>query len=159
MNNRVVNIQSLQIIWFGILAGALAFTLVTLIMTSGNIKPLDTISNNVMTVLAAVLSLGSFLAGRLLYSKKIGNINMQDSVEKKMEAYAAAFITRLALVEGPTLFVIVVFLLSQDSILIILIALLLVVMIMYFPSATRIGSTLSLSENELSGIKGKFGRN
>lgn len=145
-------IKAISILHYALLAGQLFFGIIMFFLVwlkRENSFPLENISQQ-MLIACIVLAALAYLAGNMLFKKKLENINEGNNpVSKKLDEYRAANITRWALMEFATLFCIIIFFVTGNySIMIVA-----VVMILLFfttrHSAQKTVADLGISLNDL----------
>jgi len=149
MEARKITFQLLKIIWAGIFVSVLVFSLLAAYFAQTGLQGLSS-EKNILIAALAFITLASSAAGYIISGKKITAIAPGLPVEEKMSAFTAALIIRLACFEGPALFANVVVFLTGDSAALVIAGLMLLLIIMNFPSATKTGQLLNLTEDELS---------
>ncbi len=158
MSSSGITVQKLQLIWTILFVVSIAFLFAVIYLFNTEIKPLSS-EQNLLTSIAAFIAIVNIIAGYLIFGKRIRSINAELPVDAKLSAYFVAFLIKISLSEISLLFTGVVLLLTGDSAALILSALVLVMMILSFPSASKIGLILSLSEEEINKVRGKLGIN
>jgi len=137
-------------IYFSLIAGLLAFLILTLVMINGSaiFKP-D--FKDPIFLIAIFLTFATIPAG-FFFSYKTAQLNPGDPLNRKFPVYQTRLITRMATCEGPGLFAIVGLLISNNLAFLILLAVSFFVMVLYFPSTERIGQELELTQTEIDSL-------
>jgi hypothetical protein len=84
----------------------------------------------------------------MLFKQLLGKIKNDASFEKKLEAYRSAMIIRYALLEGPSIFSTVAYLLSGNIIFLAFSGVMILAFLMNMPSRNKAAQDLNLSSIE-----------
>ncbi|MFZ5942300.1 MAG: hypothetical protein ACOYXB_17170 [Bacteroidota bacterium] len=157
MDKSKYTIQALQLIWSAIFASTLFLGLFLIYLGQEDLKPVSG-DPNILVAVLAFFALLSPAAGYFISGKKISAIDARLSATDKIGAFSAALILRLASIEASAIFAVLVVFMTGDSIALVIAGLMLVLMILNFPSPSRIGNLLSLTDSELRQVRGGLGR-
>jgi len=94
---------------------------------------------------APLLAISCFIAGNLVFKQQLNNIAKKDTLKEKLMSYQAALITRYALLEGPSLFGIVCYMLTGNFLFLLISGLIVLYFITIRPTKTKIDNDLNLS--------------
>jgi hypothetical protein len=105
---------------------------------------------NQITLLCIAIGIAGYLAGNVLFRKKLEQINSDPkSFSERFNDYRAACITRWALSEFATLFCIILFFVSRIDVLLLVAVALIVLFLTSAPTLTKTASDLNTSEAEI----------
>ena len=103
-----------------------------------------------ITLLCIAIGIAAYLAGNLLFRKKLEQINSDPkSLSERFNDYRSACITRWALCEFATLFCIILFFVSRINALVLVGVALIVLFLTSAPSLAKAASGLNTSEAEI----------
>jgi hypothetical protein len=117
---------------------------------SGTVPPtLDKETEKILQVVALVFSAAGFFGGTFLMKKKILEARaMNGTVQQKFDLFKSFAILQWAMLEGPTLLCIIVFLLSGNYAVLVLAGVLITCFGMLAPTRSKVAFQLSLSDAE-----------
>lgn len=144
-------VKTLNIIHMALAAGQILFAAVTFIIPK---NPVKGPGNDTLIYIAPVLAITCFIAGHILFLKLLSNIRKDTLLKAKLIAYQAATIIRLALLEGPSLFSIIGFLLTGKLIFLVIAGALVAYFIYLRPSRQKIEDDLNLDYEEKAELDG-----
>ncbi|WP_121811596.1 hypothetical protein [Mucilaginibacter kameinonensis] len=144
-------VKTLPIIHLALVAGQTLFVAVTFIIPK---NPVKSAGNDMLIYIAPILAVTCFIAGHFLFLKLLGNIKSDSTLKDKLMAYQSATIVRLALLEGPSLFSIVGFLLTGNMIFLGITGAIIAYFIYLRPTRQKIEDDLSLSYEEKAELDG-----
>jgi hypothetical protein len=154
MENEIKKLEefkSLQLLHKAMLFGQILFLAIAFILNfTGKFSPASGNNDQVFQVIAVLLSFVGFFAGKYLFQKKI--LKSKESpcdLKTKLKLYRAAAILQWALLEGPSLFCIICFLLTGNYAFLALSATLVLLFTITGPNKLKIGILLHLSQQEL----------
>jgi RsiW-degrading membrane proteinase PrsW (M82 family) len=141
-------VKTMKIIHGGLLAGQVLFAGVAY---STGVKAVyfnarDT--KDVFFFVATVLAFGGIVAGFFLFKQLIGQLIEKTDLRSKLAGYQGAFITRSALLEGPSLFSIVAFMQSGNLFYLVISGFLMLILLRCRPTANRIAEDLDLGYDD-----------
>ena len=143
------HLRSLIIVFYGLLIGQVFFGLISFFLVSTNHFNLEGADlRHVFIYLVPVFVLAGFSFSHLIFKNRLKAIDSKSSLLMKLTAYRAVLIIRYALLEGPTLFAIVVYLVTGDILFILLAALMVVYFITLRPTKEKVIRDLDLNPDE-----------
>jgi hypothetical protein len=99
--------RSLRIIHFALIFGLLLFAAIVIFLyASGSLEKDDSITD-VMLIVVGIMALFGFFGNRIIFKSKLKSAKNMSELSDKMNGYRSAFVTRLAIIEGPALFSII----------------------------------------------------
>jgi len=107
-----------------------------------------------LQVVSLLLSVGGVAAGFMLFNKRIKAIPPTDAAPQRMDAYRAAAIVRWALIEVPSMFSLVSFLITGNYAFLALGIALMLVFLVTRPAKPIIVYLLQLNQQEVSQLEG-----
>ena len=137
----------LRIIHLALCAGVLIMGIIFYTMKTSDAK-IDTSFSNPMSIVGLSLS-ALVIISSFMYTKKIKEISETDTFEQKKLKYQTAYILMLALIEGPVIFNLIVFQLTQNLFHLVIAGALVFNMISKFPNKTHIAMLLNCTTEEL----------
>ena len=137
----------LRIIHAALCIGAIFFSVVAYTVVGSNAK-LDTSFSNPLSIVGVGLGL-LLIVSSFIYAKKIKELFETTSLESKKNAYSSAYIVMIALIEGPALFNIVVFLITYNIFHLIIAGIFIFNMISKMPTKTHIAQVLNCNMDDL----------
>lgn len=115
----------------------------------------ETLGQNLLIVALAMTAIGYF-SSYTLFQKKLSQINSQkSSLKDKLFKYNGAFVMKIAFLEGPALFFIIIYQLTAMNLALYGTLLLFVIMLKNYPGIQKVATELNLSQQEISILKGK----
>lgn len=148
--------RSITIIYFGLLIGQVAFSAITLYLNLGLMYQPDDSLRDVFIYVVPILVVNGFVTGHLIYKNRLKKIKSYNILTSKMGEYRGAMIIRLAMLEGASLFSIIVYLLTADLIFIAMSGLIIAYFIKLRPTIDKISMDLELDSTEKLKIKVKL---
>ncbi|PKP09034.1 MAG: hypothetical protein CVU09_13290 [Bacteroidetes bacterium HGW-Bacteroidetes-4] len=139
--------RSLSLIHYALLAGQLVFAGVALYLTYGKTQLVDS-PKGVFIYVVPLIALLAVLVSQAIYRLKIKKLISYQSLIPKMTEYQSIFIIRLALIEGASLFAIVVYLLTIEAIFMAIAVLLIVYFVLLRPTREKIALDLELNPSD-----------
>jgi hypothetical protein len=144
MQNGFLN--TMRIIFFALLAGQIIFIAVAFFTVNNN--PPQSQSDDLFNIIVPVAIGFGLLMSNMLFKQMLAKIKKDDSFEQKLEAYRSALIVRYALLEGPSIFSTVVYLLSGNIIFLAFSGVMILAFLMNMPSQNKATQDLNLSSIE-----------
>jgi len=144
-------LRGLQIIHRALLMGQLIFAAVVLLLRYSDAfpPPLSNMDKS-MQVLAILLSLTGFFTGSSIFKKKIQQVMVGfPDIKTKAAAYRSACIIQWALLEGPSLFCIICFLLVGNYAYLALLAALMFAFALTAPAKLKAMLLLQINEEDM----------
>src|SRR6266481_8276443 len=111
-------------------------------------------SANPFIYLSLALAFGGFTAGNILFTKQLQKIEPESTLSQNLVTYQTAFIIRMALLEGPSLFSIVAYMLSGNLFFLAVFCLIILYFIFIRPTKDKIVNDLNLDYNEKAELEG-----
>lgn len=141
--------NSLKIVFRALLIGMIIFWSISLLLQ--NIKFISTVSASAIKTfqyISAVVVLSCVWSSIHVYKRKLERVKSIENFSEKIAAYRAAYIFKLALLEGAALFNIIISLITSDKFFSIGAALIIVLFALQFPSKQKAIIELNLNEME-----------
>lgn len=152
-------LKTTSIIHLALIAGQVLFMIVAYI-TNKNIKYFDykDSRNDVFFYIAPLMAITCTVVGGFLFNQQLGKFHQQaagsgKTLSEKLQAYQSALIVRYALLEGPSLFGIVCFLITGNLFYLLISACLIITMISLRPSVNAAEAYLQLSYDETQQLR------
>ncbi len=137
----------LRIIHLALCAGVAILGIIFYTMKTADAK-IDTSFSNPMSIVGISLS-ALVIVSSFIYTKKIKEIQATDTFEQKKLKYQSAYIIMLALIEGPVIFNLIVFQLTQNLFHLVIAGALIFNMFSKFPNKTHIAMLLNCTTEDL----------
>jgi len=140
-------LKTAKIIHLALLSGQLMFAFVTISISknpSFNMKSV----NDPFFIVAPLLAVSCFFVGNFLFKKLVGNLQNKTTLPDKLTGYQAALIVRYALLEGASLFGIVVFMLTNNWFFLLISACIILYFITLRPGTEKVADDLQLNYDE-----------
>ena len=139
-------IKSSRIITLSLVAGVVVFSLITLNSTNFThlLSEIDLLGKIGLTI--AVI--GSFIS-RLMGNIFLRKINKNSSLTNQFQTFKTSLIVRLALLEGPALFTIVLVMLTNNYEFFMATGIMIIQMLSLYPHRTRIIGDMQLTDAEI----------
>lgn len=138
---------NLKIIYFALLTGVLFFASAIIFLVADDIGK-DVPGDKTLLIALLVVTATSIPAGMYISRRKISQIPKNISLPDKLRQLTAAWIIRLATIEGTLLFSLVILLLTADYRLLYITVLILFYFAMNYPSKEKVAAYLNLSREE-----------
>ena len=144
--------RALQIIHRAMLLGLILFAAIAFFLNySGNFPPALQPYDQILQVIAIVLSIGGFFIGSSLFKKKIFQLRASvENIDNKLSAYRSVSLVQWALLEVPALFAIICFLLTGNYAFLALAGPLLTLFAINAPAKIKISMLLQVSEDVIN---------
>jgi hypothetical protein len=137
------------IAFYGLIIGQVLFGLLSFFLVSTNSFSSEGADlRSVFIYVVPVFVLTGFFLSNLIYKNRLKGIDRKSSLMIKLTSYRAALIVRYALLEGPSMFAIVVYLVTGDIIFILLAALVVFYFLTIRPNREKVIKDLGLDPNE-----------
>ena len=145
---------SLQIIYFGLIAGPVLFGAVLLIINQ-LIPPNFAVNliKDVLVYIVPFVAIGGILGSNLVFKSRLKLLKSCVSLNEKTADYRSALIVRYALLEGPSFFALVIYFLTGDVLFLGVAGLIVAVFLTIRPTMERAASDLDLNLNDKQAIK------
>ena len=140
---------ALQIVYYALIAGQLIFAFLTFyLIRSGLFDGEQAELRNIFIFIVPVFVMGGLFISHLLFKSFLNNAKGKISLYEKLTYYRSALIIRYALLEGPSFFAIVVYLLTGDYLFLGMSGLVILVFFTLKPSVERAINDLELNSEE-----------
>jgi len=140
---------SLTIVYFALLGGQVLLGAVSVFLTQFNAVALtDGSLDAVLLIVVSVFTLGGLAASHLLFKNRLAKIEKSDSLILKTGQYRTSLILKLALIEGPTFFAAIGYLLTANYLFLLFFGGLLLFYLTQKPSKPKLISDLQLNAEE-----------
>ena len=144
---------SLQIVYYALIAGQLIFALLTFyLIRSGLFDGEQAELRNIFIYIVPVFVVGGLFISHLLFKSFMNTARGKKNLYEKLTFYRSALIIRYALLEGPSFFAIVVYLLTGDYLFLGMSGLIIITFFTLKPSAERALNDLELNPEEAYAI-------
>jgi hypothetical protein len=141
--------RSLLIVFYGLIIGQVFFGLISIfLVNTNNFKSEGEDLRSVFIYIIPVFALGGFILSNVIFKNRLKAIDRKSGLMIKLNDYRTALVVRYALLEGPSLFAIVVYLVTGDSIFILLAAFIVLYFLTIRPYREKAISDLDLDSNE-----------
>lgn len=108
--------RSLVMVYYGLLIGQVLFGFLSFFLVRTHIlKSEGEDLSRIFIYIIPVFVLGGFIASNLLFKNRLKAIDQKSSLMIKLTDYHEALVVRYALLEGPTLFAIVVYMVTGNT--------------------------------------------
>ncbi|WP_299365619.1 hypothetical protein [Winogradskyella sp.] len=105
-------------------------------------------TNDIFFYLVPILAVGGVMASHFLFNSLLKTVHAKSTLKEKLTSYQSARIIRLALIEGPAILGIVIFITTSNLFYLIISAILLVYMIFLRPTLQIIKQDLNLTVDQ-----------
>jgi hypothetical protein len=141
-NLEKINKQNVTI-FYALFAGQAVFLLVSayLVKTSGPTSP-DMPSS--FLIMLPIITLSGVFGSFFIYKILLKGVHNAANDKEKLEKYRAAFLCKLALIEGANLFAIVVYMLTASNMALIISSCLLILFMLHKPSEDKLREDLEI---------------
>ncbi|SEO03649.1 hypothetical protein SAMN05192574_10564 [Mucilaginibacter gossypiicola] len=144
-------LKTTSVIHLALIAGQIIFA-ATAFMTTKNHATNK--SDDVFIYVAPIMAVTGFAIGSILFKTMVNKIDGQSPLKTKLAAYQSALIVRFALLEGPSLFAIVSFMLTGNLIFLGISGAIIACFIYLRPTKQKIEDDLSLGYEEKAELDG-----
>ena len=146
--------KTLTIVHMALVGGIVffSFTMEFLILNGINSTEMSELSTTFLYVVSGFVAFG-FIASYLIYRKRVRDLKDESELINKMTGYRSAFIVRLALLEGPAFFTIVIVFLTGNSLFLLFAGLIVGYMIYLRPTKEAVANDLELNPDDMSRIQ------
>lgn len=142
-------LSKFRIIFIALLLGQLLFLGVTIFLTLGATQPEDPKEGEIFLFIVPIVLVFGMTAGALISKQRLIQLQKIKELQTRLNGYQQISIIRLALLEGPNLFAIVTFFITQNWILFGMAALGILTFISLFPTRSRLMRELAVRDEEL----------
>ncbi len=141
--------KSIQIIFFALLAGQLIFLFISVfLIQSGNISTNEDLFL-ILFIIDLMIVTPAIVVGPMIYRSFMSRVIPEMSLTDKINLYKQGTIIKLALVEAPTIFSIVGFLLTGSFVFLFLAIGIIILFFMHRPSVEKFCEDFQLSFSEI----------
>lgn len=140
--------KSIKIVHLALVIGVVFFALVSVFLQINGFGTLGELINNGLLLIIPLLALIGIFGSNFIFKKRLRKIVDKTNPNEKMEDYRSALILKFALIEGPSFFAIVAYLLTGNYIFLGTAVVLIIVFLIYTPSRTKFISDLELTKDE-----------
>lgn len=142
--------KAISVLFTALLAGQVIFLgFAVVLVFTGSFKSTMPQAENIFFILAPLLIIAGRISGTTIYKKKLQQALNTHTLAEKLNLYRSAFITRCALLEGPVMFAIITFLLTNRLIFLAFAAGGLVLFRLLKPTKEKIVRSLQLSQDDI----------
>lgn len=142
-------IKPVKIIFFALLSGQIIFLFIALFLVqSGNVVPNENLFL-IFFVVDLMIIVPGIVVGPMLYRSFISRVKSGMSLSEKFNLYKQGTIIKLALVEAPTIFSIVAYMLTGSLVFLIIAIGVLVLFFMHKPTIEKFAEDFNISLSEL----------
>ena len=139
-------LKTMSIIFFALLAGQLIFIAIAFFIVTKN--PPQSQNDDMLNIIVPILVGSGLFISNFMFRQLLGKIKNDSSFEIKLEAYRSALIIRYALLEGPSIFSTVAYLLSGNIIFLAFSGVMVLAFMTNMPSRNKATQDLNLSSIE-----------
>jgi hypothetical protein len=140
--------RSLQIVFYALIAGQFIFAMIALFIRQ--MRVIDTVDglDDIFLFIVPLFIIGGITGNWLFFNNRIKASILKTSMVEKMSDYRAILIIRYALLEGPTLLAIIVFLMTGNLLFLGMAGIVIIVFLVLRPSPQRAVKDLQLNPFE-----------
>lgn len=140
--------KSIQIIFFALLSGQIIFLFISVFLVqSGNVSPNEDLFFILFIIDLMIIS-PAIVVGPMLYRSFMSRVKPEMSLAEKFILYKQGTIIKLALVEAPTIFSIVGFLLTGSYVFLFLAIGIIILFVMHKPSLEKFSEDFQVPLSE-----------
>jgi hypothetical protein len=140
--------KSLSILYFGLLIGQIVFSAITLYLNLElNFQADDSLSG-IFIYIVPIFVVNGFVTGHLIFKSRLKKIKTYDTLTAKMGDYRGIAIIRFAMLEGASLFAIIIYLVTADLIFMAMAGLIVLYFIIIKPTVDSVSMDLELDPTE-----------
>ncbi len=140
--------KSIKIIHIALLTGVVFFMAISFLLQLDGFGKVGKEVSNILLIIISIFSLFGIIASNIIFKNKVNEISKKSSLKIKMMDYRSALIVKLALIEGPSFFSVVAFLITGEYIFLGIALILIIVFLIYTPGRTKLKNDLALSKKE-----------
>lgn len=149
--------QTLNILFFGLVMGPAllgAFTVI-LIETGSWVPAADESLDLMFGTMVPAVGLACFFASKKLFESRLASLAMIQSLDERLDVYRSALMVRYALLESPSIFAFIAFMLTGTFLFLGIGAAMLAVMLTARPTRDGVVIHLALSGEEALAVRGE----
>jgi len=144
-------LKSIQIIFFALLIGQIFFGIVAIfVVNTEEIKYGHLNFQGIFNFIIPAIIVTSIVLSHIVFQKRLTAIKENQYIDQKLSNYRVSLIIRWALLEGPTFFTIIIFLLTGDYFVLGMAGFIIAFFIYIIPTQQRIEADLDLNWQEKS---------
>lgn len=141
--------RALTIVYFALIAGQVLFVFLSLfLIQTGQLGDGGNELRNIFLFIVPLFAFGGILGSNIMFKKGLSEAKSKKGLLDKLNFYRSALIVRYALLEGPSFFSIVVYLLTGDLLFLGIAAFIIVIFLIIKPSPEKAINDLELSHEE-----------
>lgn len=147
------NIRNNFVLWIAMLIGQLFFAAISIyLVTSGAMKVDQLDLSKILLYIVPIIAIASVFTSNYIFKQRLNALKDQTDLNTKFVDYRSALIIRWALIEGPSFFAIISYLLTGNLILLGVGVILIIIFILFMPNRSNAEADLEISwqdKNEL----------
>lgn len=142
--------KPIQFIHLAFCGSILLFSIVAVLITdaAGFTFPIQ--KDDPLQLIAPLLAVFGIFVGNQIFRSRVAAIDPEQNAAAKFMQYQSIFLIRSAMIEGPALFNVVVFILTKNIFFLLVSSICLIAMWLARPTRYRISSSLGIAESELN---------
>jgi len=141
--------KAMQIVYYALIAGQVLFALLSFyLIRTGSFDGEQSELRNIFIYIVPVFVVGGLFGSNIMFKKALAEAKRKPRLVDKMAYYRSALIIRYALLEGPSFFGIVVYLITGDYLFLGMSGLIIAVFFTLKPGPDRAVNDLELSSDE-----------
>lgn len=143
--------RSLQIIYYSLIFSQLIFVFVTLYLNyNQKIELSENDENDIFLYIVPAMVVGGLIGSFLLFKNRLEASKREPDLINKMVNYRSALIVRYSFLEGPSLFAIVIYLISYNIFFLALSGFIIIIFLLIKPTKDKAINDLMLSPGEIN---------
>lgn len=143
------SIKSMKVMHLALLSGQVIFGLITYFLSETNHFEFN--FSDPFFILVSLFAISGPAIGNFIFNQKIDLLNKKESLKERISAYQSALITKYALIESPSLFGIIAYLLYGNLYYLLVSALLVLYFLTLAPNEQKMNIDLKVSSESISG--------
>jgi hypothetical protein len=148
-----VYFRSLTVVFYGLIFGQVLFGLLSfLLMSTNKVVPEGENLKDVFIYIVPASALLGFILSNILFKNRLKLMDENSTLLMKLNCYRGALIVRYALLEGPSIFSIVVYMVTGYVVFLIISALIVIYFLTLMPGKEKAIEDLELSANDIEVI-------
>lgn len=150
------NLRNNLVVWAAMLIGQVFFCAIAIYLVKyGAMNIEQTDLNEILLYIVPLIAVGCFSASYFLFKQRIIALKDIADLNTKIANYRSALILKWALLEGPSFFAIVAYLLTGNYLLLCVAVVIIIIFILTMPNQARFESDLELSWQDKNDITGQ----
>ena len=147
------DLKAIRILYIALLISQIVFATIVIVLVETGIVSIHNDSLNLSLQIAVLVLIAAAIpASIFLFRKRLSEISPQDEFTVKFKKYREALILKMALCQGPVMFTIIAYFISDDHFFLWIIILLIINFMFIYPSQNKIVQQLQLSSGEQSSL-------